>query len=259
VSAIDGLRGLLAMVVVAWHVCAPFGLAWMLVPADVAVGLFFVMSGYVLTRGWDGRIGVFLIRRFVRLWPVYALCLGAGYAIAGRHPVWSQWLWYPLIGANDRAAIDPPIWSLFLEAWTMPLMPVIVWAGSAGLTRAAAAIVALALTGVIVHEAFVPALFVCGAFLARIDLSNRFLESTLAQGLGRISYSLYLSHALVLILAVRAFGPWGGVAATPAAVVVGWLVWRTIERPSITASRAVGRLTGRLFAGFGQGKVAPAA
>jgi peptidoglycan/LPS O-acetylase OafA/YrhL len=127
IRAIDGLRGLLAVVVLAWHVCSPFGVAWMLDLANVAVALFFVLSGYVLTRGWDGRYGVFLIRRFLRLWPVYALCLGAGYLIAGVHPVWSEFFWYPLIGPNDKPAIDPPVWSLFLEAWTMPLMPLIVW------------------------------------------------------------------------------------------------------------------------------------
>src|ERR1700679_590520 len=104
VAAIDGLRGLLAVVVLAWHVCSPFGAAWMLVFANVAVGLFFVLSGYVLTRGWDGRIGVFLVRRFLRLWPVYALCLGVCYLLAGVHPVWSEFAWYPLIGPNDKPA-----------------------------------------------------------------------------------------------------------------------------------------------------------
>ena len=74
VAAVDGLRGLLAVVVLAWHVAAPFGLAWLLPAANLAVATFFVLSGYVLTRGWDGRYGVFLIRRFLRLWPVYAAC-----------------------------------------------------------------------------------------------------------------------------------------------------------------------------------------
>jgi peptidoglycan/LPS O-acetylase OafA/YrhL len=99
VTAIDGLRGLLAVVVLAWHVCAPFGINWMLVPANLAVGLFFVLSSYVLTRSWEGRFGVFLARRVVRLWPVYALCLAQGYIIAGVQPVWSE---FPLVSA-DRA------------------------------------------------------------------------------------------------------------------------------------------------------------
>ncbi len=100
-------------------------------PANLAVGLFFVLSSYVLTRSWEGRFGVFLVRRVVRLWPVYALCLAAGYIIAGVQPVWSEFLWYPLIGPNDETSINPPMWSLFLEVWAMPFMPLISYPFSA--------------------------------------------------------------------------------------------------------------------------------
>ncbi len=241
VAALDGLRGLLAVVVLSWHVAAPFGIDWMLVPANVAVALFFVMSGLVLTRAWDGRLGVFLVRRFLRLWPVYAICLGLGYAAASVHPLWSEFLWYPFIGPNDRPAIDPPVWSLFLEAWAMPLMPLIVWAGRAGTARAALSIVVLILAGLWEPKIAVLGLFVAGAFLARGTYRSRFLESALPQWLGRVSYSLYLVHFIVLALAVRAFGPWGGVAAIPAAFAAGWLVWWSVERPSIWSSRWVAR------------------
>jgi peptidoglycan/LPS O-acetylase OafA/YrhL len=240
IAAIDGLRGLLAVVVLAWHVCSPFGFAWMLVCANVAVGLFFVLSGYVLTRGWNHRFGVFLVRRFVRLWPVYGLCLGAGYLIAGVHPVWTEFFWYPLIGPDDKPAIDPPIWSLFLEAWAMPFMPLVAWAGSSSLIRAALCIVALALASLAVPQIGFLGLFVAGAYLARNDLRNRILESAIPQWLGQVSYSLYLSHALTLGLAVRMFGPVGGVAAVPAAFAVAWLIWWGVERPSIWASRSLG-------------------
>ncbi len=262
IAAVDGLRGLLALMVLTWHVCAPFGLNFMLIPADAAVALFFVMSSYVLTRAWDGRIGVFLVRRLVRLWPVYAVCMAAGYIIAGVHPLWTEFFWYPLIGANDKPAIDPPVWSLFLEAWMMPFMPIVFYAGSGGPARAIFAIACLALAGFEVcgmafHPAFVPATFVLGAGLARFDFKNRLLESSLPQWLGRISYSLYLSHALVLVLAVRAFGPWGGVAAVPVTFAVGWLVWRIIERPSIATSRAAGHAAGQFLSSFKLHKIAP--
>jgi peptidoglycan/LPS O-acetylase OafA/YrhL len=248
IAAIDGLRGLLALMVMVWHVCAPFGLGSMLVLANVAVALFFVLSGYVLTRGWNGRVGVFLVRRFVRLWPVYALCLGGGYWIAGVHPVWSEFAWYPVIGPDTRPFIDPPVWSLFLEAWAMPFMPLIVWAGSGSLTRMALCMVALIAAGLISPHLTIGALFVAGAYLARNAYRNRWLESAVPQWLGRISYSLYLSHWLVLALATRAFGPWGGVAAIPAAFAVAWLVWWSVERPSIWASRRLGRVLGDALA-----------
>jgi hypothetical protein len=54
VAAIDGLRGVLALAVVAWHLGGPLGATWLLIPSDIAVATFFVLSGYVLTR--DGRL-----------------------------------------------------------------------------------------------------------------------------------------------------------------------------------------------------------
>ena len=222
-------------------------MVWLLASADAAVWMFFLLSGYVLTLGWDGRLGLFLARRFVRLWPVYALCLAAGYGVAGVRPVWSEFLWFPLIGPNDQPSIDPPVWSLFLEVWTMPFMPLIVWAGSGtgrpGALRAALCATAmLALAALTYLQFLAPCAFVAGAFLARYGVRNRWLESALPQWLGRVSYSLYLSHFVVLSVATRTFGPWGGVAAAPLAFAVAWLVWRTVERPSIAASRRLRRL-----------------
>jgi peptidoglycan/LPS O-acetylase OafA/YrhL len=213
----------------------------MLMPANLAVGLFFVLSSYVLTRSWEGRVGVFLARRVVRLWPVYALCLAGGYIIAGVQPVWSEFLWYPLIGPNDEASINPPMWSLFLEVWAMPFMPLIVWSSSdkiRGIVCAAAAI----LVGLIVPQVSILCLFVIGASFSHISFRNRLLEAAIPQWLGRISYSLYLSHALVLKLFVGAFGAWGGVLAIPAALCIGWLIWWGVERPSIKLSRKIGRM-----------------
>jgi peptidoglycan/LPS O-acetylase OafA/YrhL len=211
-----------------------------LIPANLAVGLFFVLSGYALTRGWEGRLGVFFARRFLRLWPVYAVCLTAGYIIAGASPVWSEFLWYPLIGPDDQPAINPPVWSLFLEVWAMPFMPLIVWS-SCNRVRAVGCTAATMLAASVVSQASILGLFVAGAYFARDNFRSRLLESAVPQWLGRISYSLYLSHALVLKVFVRAFGPWGGLLALPIALGVGWLTWRCIENPSIWASRKIGR------------------
>ncbi len=233
------------MVVLLWHAAAPFGFLWLYGLANVAVWLFFLLSGYVLTLGWDGRLAVFLLRRLVRLWPVYAACLAVGYALAGAPPVWTEFLWFPLIGPNDKPAIDPPVWSLFLEVWAMPFMPLIVRVGRARLLPAAVCAVALLALAMVsfLQIAVLPAL-ITGAYLSRHPLRSRWLEASWCQWLGRVSYSLYLSHVLVLELAVRALGPWGGVTALPLALAVGWLVWRVLERPSIWASRRVGRFLG---------------
>ncbi|MDR3506424.1 MAG: acyltransferase family protein [Caulobacteraceae bacterium] len=241
IAAVDGLRGLLALTVVLWHVCSPFGANWMLALANLAVGLFFVLSGYALTRSWNGRFIPLLVRRLVRLWPTYALCLGAGYVIAGAHPVWSEFVWYPILGVDAKPQIDPPVWSLFLEVWITPFVPLIAWAGSGPLMRALLVMSALLIAQRLAPQIAIAALFVGGAACARYGLRNRMLEAPVLQWLGRLSYSLYLSHWLVLSLATRTLGPWGGVIALPAIFAVAWLIWLTVERPSLWLARSLGK------------------
>ena len=253
--ALDGLRGVLALIVVFWHATSPLNLLLFASPAKLAVSGFFLLSGFVLTRSWDGRLGRFMARRFVRLWPVYALCLACGYLIVGVRPAWLQFFWYPLTIADTLPQIDPPIWSLGMEAYAMPLMPLIVWAGAGSLYRSA--ILALAplmiarfyAGGPLEQYLIALSMFILGSFLSRWNFRNRFLESRLPQWLGGISYSLYLTHWLVFTLAVRTVGPWGGVGAIPAALFIGWLTWRFVEAPSIYASRRVGTLFDRIDRG----------
>jgi peptidoglycan/LPS O-acetylase OafA/YrhL len=237
VTALDGLRGSLAVVVLAGHVCKLFGITLLLLPSHVAVCLFFVMSGYVLTRSWDGNLGPFLLRRFFRLWPVYAVALAAGFAIAGRHPEWTQFFWYPFIDPRDPNTVDPPIWSLVLEAWAMPFMPLIVWAGTGPISRAAAAMLLMICAGFFYAPILVLVFFIAGAYLSRKVLRNNWLESAIPQWLGKISYSLYLTHFLVLSVFMQLFGPWGGVFCLPVVFGIAWLTWFALERPSIWLSR----------------------
>jgi peptidoglycan/LPS O-acetylase OafA/YrhL len=124
----------------------------------------------------------------------------------------------------------------------MPFMPLIVWAGAGGPKRAALCSAPLIAAGLIVPQFAIGVMFFAGAAFARASFRSRFLEAAIPQWLGRISYSLYLTHWLVLRLATDKFGPWGGVCAIPAVLVVAWLVWRGIELPSIRASRRIGRL-----------------
>ena len=247
IPALDGLRGGLALIVVLWHATSPIGLLWFAYPAKLAVFGFFVLSGLVLTRAWDGRPAAFLLQRVVRLWPTYAACLAVGYVIAGARVDWGQFAWLSLMVPDGEPRIDPPVWSLIVEAWAMPLMPLIVWCGTGSLARAwVAAMVCLAavwLTGDLALQQYWLALsfFVVGAHLARWSPRAAWLEATPAQWLGKISYSLYLSHWLVFALARQQFGPVGALAALPLAFPVGWLVWAAIERPSVAASRRLKR------------------
>lgn len=241
--ALDGLRGVLALVVVLWHATSPMGVLWFAYPAKLAVFGFFVISGLVLTRSWEKRPRVFLSSRILRLWPTYVICLAVGYLIAGRSADWRQFCFFPLMTPDAEPRIDPPVWSLIVEAWAMPLMPLIVYAGTGPLWRAWIAFVAACLAYTTTSDAawqqlwLALAYFVAGAYLSRYTPKLAWLETAPAQWLGKISYSLYLSHWLVFALARAALGPIGGLVVLPLSLPVGWLLWAAIERPSVSASR----------------------
>lgn len=90
------------------------------------------------------------------------------------------------------------------------------------------------------------AFFIVGAALADRKLASRWLESAPAQWLGRVSYSLYLSHTLV-IWGLRIVAPscWGWLAI-PASFAVAEILARLVEAPSIALSRLVGIWVERL-------------
>lgn len=97
-ASLDGLRGLAALIVVASH---SSGLGMHLLPGVSLAGigkygvyLFFVLSAFLLSaqwlRAWAGRAvdgayaGRYLRRRVLRIYPLYALVLLAGLALAPR-------------------------------------------------------------------------------------------------------------------------------------------------------------------------------
>lgn len=86
IPELEGLRGLLSWWVVVCHALQQAGYnaaglgrgLRILVHGDYAVDVFIVLSGFVIHKLWlDARepYGVFLVRRFLRLWPAYAACL----------------------------------------------------------------------------------------------------------------------------------------------------------------------------------------
>lgn len=78
VSELDGLRGLLALWVFATHVIelGPCPSAASIIHANLAVDIFIILSGFVifhlLGTGEDYR--TFITRRWLRLFPVFAVC-----------------------------------------------------------------------------------------------------------------------------------------------------------------------------------------
>lgn len=91
IKEFDGLRGALASWVFAFHAIAIAGL-WAKLPPTLgalldggqAVNVFIILSGFVITSMLlhaRETYGVFIIRRFLRLWPTFAVCILAALAM----------------------------------------------------------------------------------------------------------------------------------------------------------------------------------
>jgi len=154
------------------------------------------------------------------------------------NPTWL--VWWPMPPFQEGAVFDPPAWSLFMEAWATLIFPVLFWVTLRG------RIFGMALAGLSFALIYVEPRLFCVPFFAIGVAATGFAINwpRRAPGvllwLGKISYSLYLTHALVMIVAVRAFGSWGAIAVLPAVFGIAWLCWWAIERPSILLSRRVG-------------------
>jgi peptidoglycan/LPS O-acetylase OafA/YrhL len=86
-SALDAGRGIAALAVFGYHLKAYFGgLPW-LQGSFLAVDLFFIMSGFVIARSYENRLragklglSTFVRVRVIRLYPLYLLACGIGFA-----------------------------------------------------------------------------------------------------------------------------------------------------------------------------------
>jgi peptidoglycan/LPS O-acetylase OafA/YrhL len=112
-----------------------------------AVEIFFVLSGYWVSRMWWERyrqrpnaLAVFFTSRFWRLWPVYVVCQLIGLAVLARFsPRWSsevatmaqpEWILRALaiVSAGSQFVLVPPIWSLDIEMRFYLCLPLLAWA-----------------------------------------------------------------------------------------------------------------------------------
>jgi peptidoglycan/LPS O-acetylase OafA/YrhL len=241
ILALDGLRGVLAFVVASEHTLLLWNNSQVLVNAGlVAVIVFFVMSGYVLTRAWDDRPIIFAARRLVRLWPVYATCIVLGYALRGQLPYWPDLTWLATDHIRQSGAVLAPAWSVCVEAWMIPLIPGLVWCVRGGLSRLA---VGLGVWGLLWYIAPFPftwgGWFILGAASASCEPRSIMLEHKIPQYLGTISFSLYMIHPLVIELIVACLGHSAALLGLPASIGAAALLYRYVEEPSIRWSRAI--------------------
>ena len=241
--ALDTVRGVLACLVVGSHVAVWSGATPPPQLANFAVDGFFLLSGYVLALSYDGHFAALLVRRFIRLWPVYALCLVVGYALHGMRPLWPELIWFPTARMAHLDLTDKPIWTLYIEAWATPLLPLMVTLARTNRTlgmAAAGAFFTVYLTLSQTQTMLYFSLFVLGVAGAQWRLALPPVPRW-SVWFGQQAYSLYLTNWLVLVVFARWFGPAGAIYAIPAIFAVAWAVWWAVERPSIALSRLAAR------------------
>lgn len=111
-TTLDSLRGVCALVVALFHY--PVDDYWirqlpLVEHGYLFVDFFFVLSGFVIASVYDGKLdgkrGVFILRRFGRLWPLHVATLAVFVLAAiGKREV----------GADERHSIDAIFTNLFM-------------------------------------------------------------------------------------------------------------------------------------------------
>ncbi|MCE9672353.1 acyltransferase [Myxococcus stipitatus] len=146
--ALDGLRGIAVLMVIAYHslgeirtasIGSVFQTGW------AGVDLFFVLSGFLITgillrtRTHDGYFRAFFARRALRIWPLYLLLLAFTFGVMGRwlpalafdtqrYPWWLYALYLQNIGLGEFG--PPPLnvtWSLAIEEQFYLVWPLLVF------------------------------------------------------------------------------------------------------------------------------------
>jgi peptidoglycan/LPS O-acetylase OafA/YrhL len=165
IDALDGVRAIAAFAVLTFHVAIESGAALgddfftgLLARGDVAVPIFFTLSGLLLYRPWaaaaltggpapDTR--AYLVRRALRILPAYWLVVAAALALWSRDRLGDPGTWLVLLTLTQTYHPDPwwaglgpkglaQMWSLCVEAAFYLLLPLLA-AGLAAFARRAGA------------------------------------------------------------------------------------------------------------------------
>ncbi len=140
-EALDGLRGIAALMVVFYHCGVGFNFPPFVIPGYAGVHLFFVLSGYLISRPFSMRLlsgqplpslRSYGVRRFVRIYPTYLVALvvfvAMRYAGHLHPPTRLDILLHALLIFNwgDPAgffAINVAMWTLAIESQFYVLLP----------------------------------------------------------------------------------------------------------------------------------------
>ena len=162
IPAYDSLRFLAAAAVLLAHARAMLDWQWTgiggrLADPNSAVVFFFVLSGYVLHRSWDGQRPTlrtwtgFVVRRWFRIMPLYYVAIVLAMLVATMLPLadcpwfhdpasglttlhrdhadWRQWLAHALLidPTMDASWLNPPVWTLRIEMQMAMIFPWLSW------------------------------------------------------------------------------------------------------------------------------------
>lgn len=232
------VRLLLAMIVVLSHLSA-----WNL--GRPAVMLFFMISGFWVTRSWQGWSGgalAFMANRALRLYPLFlgvALVQALLLALLGRPlPVDpAQALLLPGIASRGESLLGVD-WSLDIELQfylALPLLaPALLQARRLDLWLLAGAGWLAGLS--LMAAGLVTALFYLPAFAAGAWLAASGWRARGRQALGALALFAVAGVALALLPATRALVIKTGIAAPGMAVQLGQMAWALLLLPALAWS-----------------------
>ncbi|MDH7460153.1 acyltransferase [Chitinophagaceae bacterium 26-R-25] len=180
-AILDGLRGVAALMVVAFHLCEAHATSHqdqIINHGYLAVDFFFLLSGFVIGYAYDDRwrnmtIGNFFKRRLIRLQPMVVMgsIIGAVcyyfqssgiFPIIGQTPVW-QMLLIMVIGCtmlpippsmdirgwSETYPLNGPAWSLFYEY----VVNIFYALGARKLSKTVLSILVILSAGALIHLA----------------------------------------------------------------------------------------------------------
>ena len=135
IEGLDALRGIAAVLVLLFHVEFVFGLPPHFQRAYLSVDFYFLLSGAVMARQYEGRFPhapTFVRMRLRRLWPTIALggLLGALVFASQMPPLGAVvaclmgLLLVPWLGSDKGLfPLNPPTWSILFELLANALQP----------------------------------------------------------------------------------------------------------------------------------------
>jgi len=223
-EALDSLRGVCALAVALYHYPVWSGIvsSSLVKHSFLFVDFFFVLSGFVIAKAYDGRLsswgerGAFLIKRFGRIWPLHVAMLAVFVAVAiykgdiGDQPrraiaaIFTNMGLVHSLGVHKELTWNTPSWSISVEAFLYVFyLPFVILAWP---VRRAAYVIVIA---------------VSIAVLTR--LAPHGMGSTYDYGVFRGTAGFF-TGALVAALRPRPMGSWaelGGIVAVLTFISVG--------------------------------------